>query len=124
YQAEIVSPEQLEYRNGVLRANGFEIHLIYRRISVREFLVRFDLTHPLVQAYRDHAVCVVNSFRSELMHKKAMFGLLTDEALTAKFPAVERKAIRDHVPWTRLVAAGKTAYRGRSVDLLEYIQQN
>jgi hypothetical protein len=37
-----------------------------------------------------------------------MFGLLTDESLTAKFPAAERKAIREHVPWTRLVAQGKT----------------
>ena len=124
YQAEIVSPEQLEYRNGVLRANGFEIHLIYRRISVREFLVRFDLTHPLVQAYRDHAVCVVNSFRSELMHKKAMFGLLTDEALTAKFPAAERKAIREHMPWTRLVKPGKTTYGEETIDLLDFIHQN
>ncbi len=110
YAVEIVSPEQLEYRNRVLRKGPFEIDLVYRRLGVQEFLLRFDLTHPLVQAYRDRAVCVVNSFRSELAHKKAMFGLLTDETLTAKFPAAERKAIRDHVPWTRLVAASKTTY--------------
>jgi len=124
YQAEIVSPDQLEYRNRVLRAGHFEINLIYRRISVQEFLMRFDLSHPLVQAYRDHAVCVVNSFRSELAHKKAMFGLLTDESLTARFPAAERKAIRDHVPWTRLVAASKTTYRDQNIDLLEFMHQN
>ena len=88
YAVEIVSPEQLEYRNGVLRRGNFEIDLVYRRLGVQEFLIRFDLTHPLVQAYRDRSVCVVNSFRSELAHKKAMFGLLTDEAVTAKFPAV------------------------------------
>ena len=88
YAVEIVSPEQLEYRNRVLRKGNFEINLVYRRLGVQEFLIRFDLAHPLVQAYRDRAVCVVNSFRSELAHKKAMFGLLTDEALTAKFPAV------------------------------------
>ena len=124
FNAELVTPEQLEYRNQVLRSGAFEIDLILRRISLQEFLVRFDLSHPLVQAYRDHAVCLVNSFRSELAHKKALFGLLTDEALTAKFPAVERKAIRDHVPWTRLVAAGRTLYRGRAIDLLEYIRQH
>ena len=65
--------------NGVLRRGTFEINMVYRRLGVQEFLIRFDLTHPLVQAYRDRAVCVVNSFRSELAHKKAMFGLLTDE---------------------------------------------
>src|SRR5215472_5744508 len=64
YQAELVSPEALEYRNGVLRSGSFEIDLIYRRLSVQEFLLRFDLSYPLVHAYRNHAVCVVNSFRS------------------------------------------------------------
>jgi hypothetical protein len=124
YTVEIVSPEQLEYRNRILRRADFQIDLVYRRLGVQEFLLRFDLTHPLVQAYRDHAVCVVNSFRSELAHKKAMFGLLTDDALTAKFPAAERKAIHEHVPWTRLVANGKTTYQGQTVDLHEFITQN
>ncbi len=124
YAVEIVSPEQLEYRNGVLRRGNFEINLVYRRLGVQEFLIRFDLAHPLVQAYRDRSVCVVNSFRSELAHKKAMFGLLTDESVTAKFPAAERKAIREHVPWTRLVAATKTAYGEQNIDLPEFISQN
>lgn len=124
YQVEIVSPEQLEYRNGVLRKGSFDIHLVYRRLGVQEFLIRFDLSHPLVQAYRDRAVCVVNSFRSELAHKKAMFGLLTDENFTARFPTAERKAIREHVPWTRLVAAAKTTYYEKTVDLPEFITQN
>jgi hypothetical protein len=125
YQAELVSPEALEYRNGVLRSGAFEIDLIYRRLSVQEFLLRFTLNHPLVQAYRDHKVCVVNSFRSELSHKKAMFALLTDEALTAKFPIVERKAIREHVPWTRVVRAGRTTYHDGTIDdLIEHIKTN
>jgi hypothetical protein len=124
YNVEIVSPEQLEYSNRVLRKGRFEIDLVYRRLGVQEFLLRFDLTHPLVRAYRDHAVCVVNSFRAELAHKKAMFGLLTDETVTEKFPAAERKAIRDHVPWTRLVTATKTAYADQPVDLPEFLVQN
>jgi uncharacterized circularly permuted ATP-grasp superfamily protein len=124
YSVEIVSPEQLEYRNGVLRKGSFEINLVYRRLGVQEFLLHFDLNHPLVEAYREHNVCVVNSFRSELAHKKAMFGLLTDEAVTAKFPAAERKTIREHVPWTRLVTAGKTTYGEQTVDLIEFILQN
>ncbi len=124
YATEIVSPEQLEYRNGVLRKGNFEIDLIYRRLGVQEFLIRFDLTHPLVQAYRDRAVCVVNTFRAELAHKKAMFGLLTDEALTGKFPAAERKAIREHVPWTRLVSASKTTFEDKTIDLPDFIAHN
>jgi uncharacterized circularly permuted ATP-grasp superfamily protein len=124
YQTQVVSPDQLEYRDGVLRKGDFRIDLIYRRVRVSEFLVRFDLTHPLVRAYRDHAVCIVNSFRSELAQKKAMFDLLTDESVTSSFPAVERKAIRDFIPWTRVFTAGKTAYKDQTVDLPEFVIQN
>jgi hypothetical protein len=124
YQSELVSPDQLEYRNGVLRGGGMDIDLIYRRVSVQEFLMRFTLDHPLVQAYRDRKVCIVNSFRSELSHKKAMFALLTDDALTAKFPPHERKAIKEHVPFTRVVKAGKTMWRDKTVDLIDFIRDN
>jgi hypothetical protein len=124
YQAEIVSPEQLEYRNGVLSRAGFEINLIYRRIKVREFLLRFDLSHPLVRAYRDRKVCMVNSFRSELAQKKAIFDLLTDDQVTASFPAAEKKAIRQYIPWTRVVSARQTTHNGETIDLPEFIARN
>ena len=124
FATQVISPDQLEYRNGVLRKGDFEIHLIYRRVKVSEFLVRFDLTHPLVRAYRDKAVCVVNSFRSELAQKKAIFDLLTDESITGSFPAAERRAIRDFIPWTRVVSATRTMYNNEPVDLLDFILKN
>jgi len=124
YPTESVTPEQLEYRNGMLVRGDFHIDLVYRKVSAQEFLVRFDLMHPLVRAYREGTACVVNSFRTELVRKKAMFGLLTDETLTARFPASERKAIQDHLPWTRTVSATKTTYKGKVVDLPEFIVQN
>ncbi|HLJ16522.1 MAG TPA: hypothetical protein VKV15_18630 [Bryobacteraceae bacterium] len=123
FETRVVSPDDLEYRAGVLRAQGFEIDLVYRRVKVQEFLIRFDLSHPLVRAYRDHAVCVVNNFRSELAQKKAIFDLLTDETITGGFPATERKAIQDFIPWTRIIRAGKTTYHGKSIDLMEFIQK-
>jgi uncharacterized circularly permuted ATP-grasp superfamily protein len=124
YPTESVTPEQLEYRGGALVRGDFAIDLVYRKVSAQEFLVRFDLMHPLVRAYREGAACVVNSFRTELVRKKAMFSLLTDETLTARFPLNERKAIQDHLPWTRSVVAAKTTYKGKPVDLPEFILQN
>lgn len=124
YETEVVSPDQLEYRNRVLRRGNFDIDVVYRRVRVSEFLMRFDLNHPLVRAYRDRAVCVVNSFRSELTQKRAIFDLLTDETVTAGFPATERKAIRDYIPWTRVVGASNTMYHDASVDLPAFIQSN
>jgi hypothetical protein len=124
FETQVVSPEQLEYRNGVLRHGDFTIDLVYRRIRVHEFLVRFDLSHPLVRAYRDRSVCVVNSFRSEVAQKKAIFDLLTDDSITASFPAAERKAIKEFIPWTRVVSATQTNYGDQKVDLPEFILRN
>ncbi len=124
HRVEVVSPDQLEYRNGVLSRGEFPIEVIFRRIKVQEFLVRFDLTHPLLRAYRDRAVCLVNSFRSELAQKKAMFELLTDEQITAGFPAAERRAIQEFIPWTRVVRESKTRYKKRQVDLAEFVLHN
>jgi hypothetical protein len=124
YPTEIVPPDQLEYRNGVLRRGEFNIDIVFRRVKLQEFLVRFDLTHPLVRAYKDRAVCMVNSFRSELGGKKAVFDLLTDEEVTAKFPALEKRAIKDFIPWTRMVHAAKTRYKGHTVDLPDFVMKH
>jgi len=118
--ANLVAPEHVEYRNGALRQGEQTIDIVYRSLQLQEFLVRFDLDHPLVRAYKDRAVCMINSFRSEAMTKRALFDLLTDEAFTAKFPAAERKAIKDFVPWTRLVHAGKATHKGKTVDIPEF----
>lgn len=123
--AEVVSPEQLEYKNGVLRKGEFTIDVIYRRLRTPEFLVRYDLTvHPLVHAYREGAVCVVNSFRSDIARRLALLDLLTDETLTAKFPAAEKKAIRTYIPTTRVMGERKASWNGAEVDLPEFVLRN
>ncbi|MCS6952203.1 MAG: hypothetical protein RMK57_09645 [Bryobacterales bacterium] len=122
--AQVVAPDALEYKGGVLRQGDFTIDVVFRRVKVQEFLLRFDLSHPLVRAYRDRAVCVVNSFRSELAHKRALFALLTDEGITGKFPASERRAIEQYIPWTRVVAQTRTTYKGEQIDLPEFILKN
>ena len=67
------------------------------------------------------AICMVNSFRSKLIHKKALFAVLTDERMRASFQEDERETISAHVPWTRHVRAEKSDYHGEQIDLLEFI---
>ncbi len=123
--AEVVSPEQLEYKNGVLRKGEFVIDVIFRCVRTHEFLIRYDLmAHPLVRAYRDGTVCLVNSFRSDIAQRKAMLDLLTDDSLTAKFPIEERKAIRAFIPTTRVMGERKTQWDGNEVDLPEFVMSN
>lgn len=117
----VISPESLEYANGRLRSAGFSIDLGFRRLLTRELLVRSGLSNPLLQAYRDHAVCIVNSFRSEMTQRRSMFDLLTDESITGKLSSSDRKLVRSFVPWTRVVAPRKTKYGDHEVDLPNFI---
>jgi len=84
-------------------------------------LVRYDLSHPLLAAYRDGNICMINSFRAELTERRAIFDLLTDETITAKLPFSERKLIRDHIPWTRLVGQNSARYHDEDIDLPKFI---
>jgi len=124
YPTEVLNLDQIEYKNGVLRRGDFTIDIVYRCVKVQEFLVRYDLTHPLVRAYKEHAICMVNSFRAEIARKKAVFDLLTDDAIVGSFPASERKVLRESIPWTRMVGATTTVYQNQQVDLVEFIQQH
>lgn len=124
YRAEIVHPDELEYRDGRLRKGDFEIDLVYRRLLVNELLDNIDICRPLVDAYRDHAVCIANSCRAKFVHKKMLFGLLTDEQNQAIFTDEERQAIHNHIPWTRRMCERHTIYQGKDVDLLEFTRNN
>jgi hypothetical protein len=120
----ICSPEDLEYQQGQLRCGAFRIDLVYKRVIIHEFLARCDDSHPLIRAYVNHDVCLVNPFRCKIMHKKAVFQMLTDEERQSSFTRSEKEAILQTVPWTRRVSDRKTTRRGREINLLEFIRSN
>ncbi len=124
YTAIICSPQHLEYKNKRLRCGGLEIDIVYKRLLVNEYLPIMAEYPALVDAYRDHAICMVNNFRSKLIHKKALFAVLTDERRSMLFSERELEAIRAHVPWTRLVRDEQTSYGGGKINLLEFALAN
>ena len=103
-------------------AGDFEIDIFFKRVIIHEFLERFDETHPVFRACTDGAVCMANSFRSKIPHKKASFAILTDERYHRLFDPEQLETIRRHVPWTRNVKYGDSTYAGEDVDLLEFIR--
>jgi len=119
----ICSPEDLSYENGTLRCGDVAVDLVYKRIIIHELLARYDETHPLVRAYLNRDVCLVNPFRCKILHKKASFELLTDEAHQSWFTPEEQKAIRLSIPWTRRLRDRNTSYQGQNVELLEFVRR-
>ncbi len=120
----ICSPDELEFDHNRLRKDDFEIDIIYKRLLVNEYLPVMEQHPALINAYRAGAVCMVNSFRSKLIHKKALFAVLTSGRRAGLFNQSEQAAIRAHVPWTRLVRAEKSDYQGKEIDLLEFVAAN
>ena len=99
----ICDPRALELRRGRLYAQGKAVNLVYRRVLTSELLARGDETRALRDAYAAGAVCVVNSFRAKLLHKKMSLALLSDERYQRLYTPAQRAAVRRHIPWTRKV---------------------
>ncbi len=114
----ICDPRDLAFSGGRLTADGVPIDLVYRRVLINDIVARPDECAALVKAYEARAVCVANTFRCKIPHKKAFFAVLTDERNAPLFTDAEHAAIRAHVPWTRVVSDTATAKDGRSSELL------
>ena len=99
----ICDPRALEFRRGKLYASNVAVNLVYRRVLTSELLARGDETRALRDAYAAGAVCVVNSLRAKLLHKKMSFALLSDDRYQRLYTPAQRTAIRRHIPWTRRV---------------------
>jgi uncharacterized circularly permuted ATP-grasp superfamily protein len=124
YNALICSPDELLWNGKVLTAaDGTKIDIVYKRLLVNEYLPIMGQFPALLDAYRAGAICMVNSFRSKLIHKKAIFAVLTDEAYEHLFSKSELEVIRQHVPWTRHVRDRRTRRLTDEIDLLDFIEQ-
>jgi hypothetical protein len=120
----VCDPRELSFDNGVLTAEGRRIDLVYRRVLMNDIVARPDECAALVKAYESRAVCVANTFRCKLAHKKAFFAVLTDERNASLFSEAERAVIRAHVPWTRLVSDAETVRNGRRSGLLKVAEDD
>ncbi len=119
--ATICTPDELDFHDGQLFALGRPVDFVYKRVLTTELLQRYGVDHPIVHALRAGAICMVNPFNCKLLHKKASFAVVSDERNAHLFSAREQEAIRQHIPWTRMVEDRRTVNPGgERVDLLEY----
>lgn len=115
----VCDPRDLTFENGLLHGAGERIQLVYRRVLVNDILARPDECAALIRAYETGAICMANSLRCKLAHKKAFFAVLTDPRRALLFSGEERAIFRAHVPWTRVLARTKTEKDGATHDLIE-----
>ncbi|MGH9875120.1 MAG: hypothetical protein ACRD9S_21915 [Pyrinomonadaceae bacterium] len=119
----IVDPRELQYDGDRLRARESAVDILYKRVIIHELLDRMESTDALVRAYADGRVCMVNSFRCKLAHKKAGFAILSDPRYENLFTTREIEAARKHIPWTRRVQPSTTVFEESEHDLLNLIRR-
>lgn len=137
YPAIICSPDELAFDGKRLSSGGREIDIVYKRLLVNEYLPIIEEQSALLDAYRAGAVCMVNSFQGKLVHKKAIFAVLTNQQYWHLFDGEELAAINKHIPWTRcfreertFAPASKTETRNSGsgvsgeIDLVEWTRAN
>jgi circularly permuted ATPgrasp domain protein len=120
----ICDPRELVFDHDRLVANGVAIDLVYRRVLINDIVARQDDCRALLQAYEARAVCVANTLRCKIPHKKAFFAILTDDRYAGLFSDEERAMIRRHIPWTALVEERRVTRDGAAVDLVPYLRAN
>jgi hypothetical protein len=118
----VCDPRDLVFDGRTLSVEGRHIDLVYRRCLINDIVDRPEDCRALIDAYRARAVCVANTLRCKLPHKKAFFSVLTEAEFTDLFDPADRATVAPHVPWTRLVREGRTEHDGEIVDLIPYIR--
>lgn len=122
FSCEISHPKDLEIKDGWIYANGRKIDILYRRLLMNEFHDIIDDCGAYLEGYKAQKTCYLNSFRSKLVHKKSIFAYLTDSRYTRILNTLQLQAIREHIPWTRVLRAQETNHQGRVVDLIEHVR--
>jgi hypothetical protein len=123
--ATICTPEEMELRDGQMYAAGRPIDFVYKRVLATELVQRYGLDQPIIEAVRQNAVCMANPFNCKLLHKKASFAVVSDERNAGLFTPTERAAIRQHIPWTRILEERKSlGPDGTQVDLVPWAAAN
>lgn len=120
----VCDPRAVTFENGALFCGRQRIDIVYRRVLMNDMIARPDECAALVDAYAAKSVCMANTFRCKLAHKKAFFAVLTDERNASLFSAADCEAIRAHVPWTRIVADEDTSKDGARAPLLALAERH
>jgi hypothetical protein len=117
YEAIVADPREFEYDGLALSHRGLKIDLIYRRVVSGEYIERLDEVAAMTQAFKDHNVCLVGSFRSDVAFNKKIFALLHKPELSRFFTEGERKLVQRHVPWSHPFEDAECDYRGKKIGM-------
>jgi len=124
FETIITSPGKFTLRNGKAMVYDREVNLVYRRVITRELLQKWDETEEFVNCIRDGLVCCCNSFRSYIVGNKKVLSIITDPRFQGIYTGEEIDAIRETIPWTKILSDSIELYENKEVMLKEFVLGN
>lgn len=111
YNCIIADPRELVYKDGNLYHGDFKIDLVYRRIVTFELIERSHEVQDFIQAYKDKAVCVIGSIRSQIVHNKIVFKILHDDYTLNLLSEEEADFVKKHIPLTKVFGGDDNVFQ-------------
>ncbi|MDR2687333.1 MAG: glutathionylspermidine synthase family protein [Oscillospiraceae bacterium] len=100
-RAEICDIRDIRYEGGrLLTPRGDAIDAVYRRAVTSDIMANAADVRPFLQGALDGAACLVGGFRTQVIHNKALFGVLHREETLSFLAPEERAFVLRHVPLT------------------------
>lgn len=110
----VCSPEHLVPK-------GNRLLLGDQRVDAVLELGRIWTPSSIYRPFKGDLIGLYNGPIGAILSNKRNLALLSQHAASGVFSPEEQAFIEDHVPWTRLVAAGEVAYEGEAHSLLELL---
>ncbi|MCR4314960.1 MAG: hypothetical protein NUW37_01280 [Planctomycetes bacterium] len=124
FETVIADPRELDFSRGRLRKGDLTIDIVYRRILTHEVARHPKDCKALVEAVKQGAVCMVNSFKSKLASSKALLTIFTDTEYERYFTAQENRTKRVCLPWTARIQEGPILVAGKLIDGFDFVCGN
>jgi hypothetical protein len=129
-EAEVVFPDELTFE-GAVRAHGKTFDMVYRHLFVKR-LEEFQAPHVLDFLSRTRREAVLLNPPAAQIETKTNFALLSQAASdpelarSAKLTEAELSAVREAVPWTRMLRhyPGVDPDGKKIADIAEYVSEH
>lgn len=124
-EIHVADPGDVGYSQGRARLDGQPVDVLVRAFFTPMLEYLGDRLDGIKAALRAGSLCMITSLQSGLFGVKSLFAMATDPAVDIDVTPEQLSLARAHLPWTRLVAPGRSTDPGGSaIDLLDYLASN
>ncbi|WP_459129094.1 hypothetical protein [Guggenheimella bovis] len=96
----IARPTEIDCIDGYVSFKGERIDMVYRRLVTTDLLRFYDKHPKLIEAIKAKKTIFVGPVKSQIIHNKRLFAVLSNEKVRESFTAEEKAFLDKHIPKT------------------------